>query len=193
MLGNTPQGTIHLWFQQQEESPDRFSLHLVSMIQGFEITKKWGRKCCTDHIWLSFPSADGTGATEGGGSKLEGHCPAGHLCFSQVLIYEQPENLGHLSSGNFLPKQMTRQTQCLPHSDQSMCLLWLICSPAGSLLLCAGLASIEHTSKPSLKILRKLFPCILPPFLTSLFPDNTESGKHSTYKSRLWSSIPGML
>lgn len=78
-LGNTPQGIIHLWFQQQEESPDRFSLHLVSMIQGFGITKKWGRKYCTDHIWLSFPSVDGTGATEGGGSKLEGHCPAGHL------------------------------------------------------------------------------------------------------------------
>lgn len=114
-------------------------------------------------------------------------------CFPQVLIYEQPENLGHLSSSNFLPKQVTSQTQCLPHSDQSMCLLWLICSPAGSLLLCAGLASIEHTSKPLLKILRKLFPWILPPFSTFLLPGNIESGKHSTYKSRLWSSIPGMF
>lgn len=78
-LGNTSRGIIHLWLQQQEESPDRFSLHLVSVIQGFGITKKWGRKCCTDHIWLSFPSADGTGATEGGGNKLELHCPVGHL------------------------------------------------------------------------------------------------------------------
>lgn len=74
-----------------------------------------------------------------------------------------------------------------------MCLLGIICSPAGSLLLCAGLASAEHRSKPSLKTLRKIFPWILPPFLTFPLPDNTESGKHSTYKSRLWCSIPGIL
>lgn len=110
-------------------------------------------------------------------------------CFPQVLIYEQPENLGHLSSSNFLPKQVTSQTQCLPHSDQSMCLLWLICSPAGSLLLCAGLASTERTSKPLFKTLRKLFPWILPPFSTFPLPDNIEIGKHSTYKSRLWSRV----
>lgn len=84
-LGNTPQGTIHLWLLQQEESPDRFSLHLLSMIQRFGL-QRWGRKCCTDHIWLPFPSADGTGATEGGGSKLEPHCPVGHLPLACTLF-----------------------------------------------------------------------------------------------------------
>lgn len=84
-LGNTLQGIIHLWLQQQEESPDRFSLHLVSMIQGFGITNKWGRKCCTDHIWLSFPSADGTSATEGANWKP--HYPAGYLCPSLCAFH----------------------------------------------------------------------------------------------------------